>query len=184
MINEIRIIEEVPGLYKLIPLNIFRRTPGVLFDNVPTKAFPNIGAIDRVVHVSRASSPGPVGDVKRPWYMHPHQEDNLIVLHGTRHVELYTRKHGKIENFEVSSEIIKKGGKVIYEGAAMLCWPTAVFHRVSSLEEGSVAINFAVHNKGIDIRTNFNIYDVNMETGAFRVIREGYLDQPIQDLEY
>jgi len=184
MLNEARIIEEVPGLYKVIPLNMFRRTPGVFFDNVPTGAFENIGAIDRVIHVSRANSPGPVGDIKRPWYMHPHQDDNLIILHGTRYVELYTRKHGKIENFVVESEVIKKGDRVVFRGAAMLCWPRAVFHRVSSLDEGSVAINFAVHHEGIDIRTNFNIYDVNIETGAFHIIREAYLDQPIKDGGY
>lgn len=184
MLNEAKIIEEIHDLYRVIPLNIFRRTPGVFFDNVPTKAFPNIGAIDRVIHMSRASSPGPVGSIRRPWYMHPHQDDNLIVLHGTRYVELYTRKHGKIENFAVTAELIKMGDRVVYEGAAILCWPRAVFHRVTSLEEGSSAINFAVHHKGLDIRTNFNVYDVNAETGEFRVIREAHLDQPTQDAGY
>jgi hypothetical protein len=184
MLNEARIIEEVHGLYKVIPLNIFRRTSGVFFDNVPLKAFSGIGAIDRVIHVSRAASPGPVGDITRPWYMHPHQDDNLIVLHGTRYVELYTRKHGKIENFAVSPELIKTDDRIVFEGPAMLCWPRAVFHRVKSREEGSVAINFAVHHEGIDIRTNFNIYDVDIGTGEFRVIREAHLDQPIQDAGY
>jgi len=42
---------------------------------------------------------------------------------------------------------------------------------------GHSAINFAVHYEGIDIRTNFNIYDLDTETGKFRVIREGYIDQ-------
>jgi hypothetical protein len=49
---------------------------------------------------------------------------------------------------------------------------------VRSFEERSVAINFAVHHDGIDIRSNFNIYDLDIETGRFRVIREAYLDQP------
>jgi len=181
MFNDARIADEVPGLYKVIPLNIFRRTPGVYFDNVPAKAFPNISAIDRVVHVSNAISPGPVGDVKRPWYMHPHQDDNLIVVCGTRYVELYTKQHGRIEEFMVTPELVKKGDTVVFEGAAMLCWPHAVFHRVQSLQEGSAAINFAVHHEGIDIRTNFNIYDVDIETGKFRLIREGSLDQPVKE---
>ncbi|MEW5746480.1 MAG: hypothetical protein AB1805_13700 [Nitrospirota bacterium] len=178
MLNDARIIEEVPGLYKIIPLNVFRRTPGVFFDNVPTRAFRSIDAIDRVVHVSNATSPGAVGEVERPWYMHTHQEDNLLVTHGVRHVELFTKRHGKIESFEVGPEFIRKGGTVAYEGAAMLCWPRAVFHRVRSFAEGSVAINFAVHHEGIDMRTNFNIYDVDLATGRFRVIREAHLDQP------
>ncbi|MEW6116471.1 MAG: hypothetical protein AB1553_06175 [Nitrospirota bacterium] len=181
MLNKARIFEEVPGLYKIVPLNVFRRTPGVFFDNVPTGAFRSIDAIDRVVHVSNATSPGPVGEVKRPWYMHPHQDDNLIVTSGVRHVELFTKQHGRIESFEVGPEFIKKGDKVVYEGAAMLCWPRAVFHRVQSYEQGSVAINFAVHYEGIDIRTNFNIYGVDLDTGKFRVIREAYLDQPEEE---
>jgi hypothetical protein len=181
MLNTARIFEEVPGLYKIIPLNIFRRTPGVFFDNVPTGAFRSIDAIDRVVHISNAISPGRVGEVQRPWYMHPHQDDNLIVTSGMRHVELFTRKHGSIEGFEVGPEFIRKGGKVIYEGAAMLCWPRAVFHRVQSFAEGSAAINFAVHYEGIDMRTNFNIYDVDLAAGTFRLLREAHLDQPKEE---
>jgi hypothetical protein len=180
MINDVNIFKEAPGMYKIIPLNIFRRTPGVFFDNVPVNAFPAIGAIDRVIHVSNASSPGPAGEVKRPWYMHTHQDDNLIVLHGIRHVELFTKKHGKIEHFVVTSETIKHDDSVIFEGPAMLCWPRAVFHRVRSFDEGSTAINFAVHHEGIDIRTNFNIYEVDTITGEFHVIRKAYLDQPIE----
>jgi hypothetical protein len=177
MLNDAEVCEEVPGLYKIISLNLFRKTPGVIFDNVPTKAFSKISAIDRVIHEGNAVSPGPVGEVKRPWYMHTHQEDNLVVLHGTRNVDIYTRAHGKIENFVVDPFQIKKNGKVIFDGAAMLVWPRGVFHRIQSTEEGSAAINFAVHHEGIDMKTNFNIYDLDTETGKFMMIREGYKDQ-------
>jgi hypothetical protein len=180
MINDATVFQEEAGLYSIIPLNIFRRTPGVFFDNVPTEAIPSIGAIDRVIHVSKAASPGPVGDVKRPWYMHPHQDDNLIFFNDTATTEIYTKKHGKIEQFMVTPDLIKHSEEIIFEGPAMLCWPRTVFHRVQSFEEGSAAVNFAVHHEGIDIRTNFNIYDVNIEAGTFRVIREAYLDQPIK----
>lgn len=177
MLNDAEVFEEVTGLYKIISLNPFRKTPGVIFDNVPTKAFSEISAIDRVIHEGKAISPGPVGDVKRPWYMHPHQDDNLVVLYGTRVVDIYTRVHGKVENFVVTPHQIQKNGTIIFDGAAMLVWPRGVFHRIQSTEEGSAAINFAVHYEGIDIRTNFNIYDLDTETGKFRVIREGYVDQ-------
>lgn len=177
-LNQARVHAEVPGLYKIIPLNIFRRTPGVFFDNIPTGAFPHIDAIDRVLHVGNAVSPGPVGGVVRPWYMHTHQEDNLIVLHGIRYVDLFTKKHGRIERFAAGPDVILKDDKVVYQGAALLCWPRGVFHRIISAEEGSASLNFAVHHQGIDMRTNFNIYDVDIETGRFTVLREGYLDQP------
>ena len=177
LLNEAKVIDEVPGLYRAVPLNTFRRTPGVFFENVPTRAFPRIDAIDRVVHVSRAQSPGPVDTVERPWYMHTHQDDNLIVLFGIRKVELYTKDHGRIEQFEISPERIKHGDEIVYDGPAMLSWPHLVFHRVRSSDEGSTAINFAVHHEGMDMKTNFNIYDLDVATGRFSVIREAYLDQ-------
>ena len=177
-IKDAEIIDQVPDLYAIFRLNVFRRTPGVYFDNVPTDALPRIDAIDRVIHEQKAVSPGPVGEVVRPWYMHPHQSDNLVVLHGTRHVDLYTRKHGRIENFVVQPNHIEKNGMTIYAGPAMLVWPTAVFHRIISDEEGSASLNFAVHHPGIDMRTNFNIYDLDTNSGEFRVVREGFKDQP------
>ena len=102
MINEMSVFKAIPGFYKIIPLNVFRNTPGVVFDNVPTQALPRLDAIDRVIHESSAISPGPVGDVARPWYMHPYQDDNLVVLHGTRFVDIYIKKYGRIKSFEVT----------------------------------------------------------------------------------
>jgi hypothetical protein len=62
----------------------------------------------------------------------------------------------------------------------MLVWPCGVFHRIVSCpEQGSSSVNFAVHTYGFDIRTNFNIYDLDTESGQFKVIRAGYLDQKV-----
>ena len=177
MQSDKNIYEEVPGLYRIIPLKVFRRTEGVSFDNVPVESIPKVDAIDRVIHISNAVSPGPVGEVKRPWYMHPYQDDNLVVLHGTRLVDIYTKEHGRMENFEVSADRIVKNGQLVYDGPAMLVWPRRVFHQVESLAEGFSALNFAVHYEGIDMRTNFNIYDLNLESGDYEVIREGFKDQ-------
>jgi hypothetical protein len=180
MNNSDLIFEEIPGLYRIIPLKILRRTKGVYFDNVPTEAFPHIDALDRVIHEHGACSPGSVGDVERPWYMHPCQEDNLIVLAGTRYVDIYTPAHGTMESFVVRPHMIEKNGEVVFDGPAMLVWPTGVFHRILSDKiTGSASLNFAVHYEGFDIKTNFNVYDLNTETGEYTCIREGHLDQPI-----
>ena len=173
-----RVIEEVPDFYRIIPLIKFRHTPGVFFDNVPMGFLPEIGAMDRVLHQSAAVSPGPVGDVKRPWYMHTHQADNLIVLYGTRHVDIFIKKHGML-SFVVKPNQIQKQGEVVCDGPAMLVWPRNVFHRIVSGQDGSASLNFAVHYQGLDLRNNFNIYDLNTETGEFKVIREGFMDQNI-----
>lgn len=171
------IIAEVPRFYKVIALKPFRRTAGVTFDILPKSLVPKIDAVDRVIHKSSAVSPGPVGNVVEPWYMHPHQDDNLIVLQGTRHVEIYTREHGKIESFVITPDRIDHNNKLLYEGPGLLVWPRKVFHRIKSGSEGSASVNLATHYDGIDMKTNFNIYDLDIKTGKFKVIREGHLDQ-------
>jgi hypothetical protein len=174
-----RIVKEIQGLYRIMAMNVLRRTPGVCFDTVPLDLIHRIDAVDRVIHDKGARSPGPVDQVTAPWYTHPQQDDNLVVLHGTRQVELYTRNYGKIEVFSLEANRIEQGGKVLFEGPVMLGWPRRVFHRIKSDEQiGSASVNFAVHYEGFDIRTNFNIYDLNVETGSARIIRQGHLDQP------
>ena len=171
------IIAEIPGLYKAIALQTFRRTEGVSFDILPREIVPKVDAVDRVIHKSNAVSPGPVGEVMAPWYMHPHQDDNLMVLHGIRYVDIYTRTHGRIESFVITPERLEHNGRILYDGPALLVWPRTVFHRIKSGENGSASINLATHYEGIDMRTNFNIYDLDTGTGKFKVIREGHLDQ-------
>lgn len=152
--------DEVKGLYRIIPLRVLRRTPGVAFDLVPTEAFPRISRLDHVIHEGGAVSPGPVGGVARPWYMHRHQEDNLIVLHGVRYVDIYTPAHGKVESFTAEPQRVYRGEEMIFDGPAMLVWPCGVFHRIRSSETlGSASLNLAVRYEGFDLRTNFNVYD-------------------------
>jgi hypothetical protein len=171
------IIDEVPGLYQLIALQPLRKTENVDFDTFPENLLPKIDAIDRVIHQKSAISPGPIEGVERPWYMHPYQADNLLVLQGTRFVEVYSVNHGKLEEFEVQPNKVMKNGKLLHDGAAILVWPCSVFHRIKSGKEGSVSVNLATHYDRFDIKTNFNIYDLDQETGKYKVIREGHKDQ-------
>ena len=171
------IVAEIPDFYKVIALKPFRKTEGVSFDILPKDLIPRIDAIDRVIHKNKAVSPGPVGDVHEPWYMHPYQDDNLMVLQGVRYVDIYTRAHGRIESFVITPERLEQDNKILYDGPALLVWPRTVFHRIKSGNNGSASINLATHYEGIDMRTNFNIHDLDTETGKFKVIRGGHLDQ-------
>lgn len=171
------IIKEVENFYKVIKLKEFRKTEGVTFDIMIDSMIPKIHAIDRVLHDKGAVSPGKVGSVEEAWYMHPHQEDNLFVLHGVRHVELYQRDHGKVEKFTITPDYIEHNGEKILEGGGLITWTTDVFHRITSGEEGSASINLATHLEGFDIDTNFNIYDLDVETGEYELLREGHEDQ-------
>ncbi len=164
--------------YRVIPLKPFRRTPGVRFHLFPMEEFPKIGAIDRVIHDGGAVSPGPVDRIARPWYMHRNQEDHLVVLHGSREVELYWPPCGRAETFRISEDRIDKDGVTVHEGAGILAWGAGVFHRIKSDDQlGSASLNFAVRDEGFDIATNFSIYELDTTNGSFKVLREGWLDQ-------
>ncbi len=131
------------------------------------------------IHQEGALSPGSIGEVVKPWYMHPAQDDNLIVLSGKRDVDIYTKAHGKVEHFTVTPDKIIKNGELLYDNPAMLVWPKYVFHRIRSCEvNGSASINFAVRYDSFDIKSAFDVYDLNTETGEYKVIRKGHLDQP------
>lgn len=173
------IIKEEKDFYKIISLKVLRQTPGVIFDIVPLNAIDSIDGIDRVIHQRAAISPGSVGSCKRPWYMHPHQQDHLLVLSGARHIELYCLKTKKLVTVTISPYAVSMDNVVVSESPAILSWSTYVFHRIISDEHsGSASINIASRFSGFDIRTNFNIFDLDTATGSYSVIREGHLDQP------
>lgn len=176
-----QIIEEIPNFYKIVALNSFRNTPGVSFDLLPMDLVPKIDVIDRVIHERAAISPGPVDRVVRPWYMHPYQDDNLLMLSGEREIDLFQPEYDQKINFTVAPNSIMKNGELIYDGPCILVWSRNVFHRIVSGENGSTSINLAMHYDGFDPDENFNIYDLNFLTKEATLLREGYLDQKKED---
>ena len=160
----------------IIPFELMRKTPNVEFYHIPS-VMNNLDAIDKVIHQPGAKSPQIPKDKNHYWYMHTDQEDKIVVHQGKRIIELYSVKHGKLEKFEVTSKNIKLNGKIIFNGAGILGWPRLVFHRITS-PEGSISTNYARHYSKFDIKTNFNIYDLNVSSGKFKIAREGHKDQP------
>lgn len=169
-------------LYRLIPLRTLRRTHGVKFDEMVPSDIPKIDGIDRVIHGPNSISPGPVGNIKRPWYMHSGQDDNLMVLQGERYIDIYEPNTKKSASFVVSPDKIYKNDKLYYDGAAMIVWPAGVYHRIISGSGGSISLNFATRTKEFDLDNNFNIYDLDKNTGKSKLLRKGIEDQP--DLFY
>jgi len=163
------------SIFDIIPAKEFRNTKNVQFHSMPV--LNNLKGLDLVKHEVNAISPGEVNNVQLPWYMHPNQVDNLIVFNGKRYVELYRADGKEMVKLEVTPDKIVQDGKVLYEGPALLSWPTHTFHRIKSGEDGSYSLNFAVREEDFDIRTNFNIYDLNLANGEAEVIREGHKDQ-------
>ena len=176
------------NLYRLIPLRMLRRTTGVKFDEMVPSDIPKIHGIDKVVHGPNSLSPGPMDDltppIKRPWYMHTGQDDNLMVLQGTRYIDIYCPNRREKASFIVTPEQIYKNDKLYYDGPAMVVWPAGIFHRIISGEEGSISINFATRTKKFSLDDNFNIYNLNTYTGEYNVIKDGSDDQPEFDYVY
>lgn len=184
-----------PGFWEVIPLDMFRQRQDVTFCKVPMERFCHqcapLNGIDHVRHGPNAQSPGYVKE-KLGWYMHPHQQDNLIVLEGTRTMVLrrtLTDDEGRRcaeaatreEVFHVTPTQIKRNGVVIHNGPAILRWEPYVLHRVTSGPEGSTSLNFAVRTKHFDIDHEFDIYhfEESLDSGLLTVIRKGKKDQKI-----
>ena len=68
--------------------------------------------------------------------MHKGQDDNLMVLQGTRYVDIYCTKQ-KQKPLSSLLQIEYKNDKLYYDGSAMVVWPAGIFHRIISGEEGS-----------------------------------------------
>lgn len=169
-------------MYRIIPLRALRSTPSVSFHEIVPSDIPRMDGVDRVIHEAYATSPGPCEDgpmvVKRPWYMHPAQDDNLLVLRGERYVDIYCAVQRKLASFIVSPDRIYKNNKLYSDAPAMLVWPAGVFHRIVSGSKGSISVNFATRKPGFDIDTNFDVYNLDVETGEHVVVRSGKDDQP------
>ena len=172
------------NLYRLIPLRILRRTPGVSFDEIVPSDIPRIHGVDRVIHSANSISPGPLDDVKRPWYMHTDQDDNLLVLQGTRYIDIYNPTNKDKASFIITPNKVYKNEKLYYNGPAMVVWPAGIFHRIISGSEGSISINFASRTNKFNLEDNFNIYDLNKDTGEYKLLKQGIDDQPDFNYKY
>lgn len=169
-------------MYRLVPLRTLRNTAKVRFHEMVPSDIPKIHGIDRVIHEAYATSPGPIDDgpiqVKRPWYMHPAQDDNLIVLQGERFIDVFCPIQKLMASFIVTPDKIYKNNKLYHDSPAMIVWPAGIFHRIVSGKDGSISVNFATRSKGFNLDDNFNVYDLDVTTGNSRLIRDGKDDQP------
>lgn len=116
--------------------------------------------------------------------MHTNQDDNLLVLQGTRYIDIYNPKDKQSASFIITPDKVYKNEKLYYNGPAMVVWPAGIFHRIISGSEGSISVNFASRNYGFNLKDNFNIYDLNQETGKYKLLKQGIDDQPDFDYKY
>jgi hypothetical protein len=82
------------------------------------------------------------------FYLHPHQEDNLLALQGGR--TFYLVNFGW--NYPYHIVRLEAGGDI-------LRIPPGTFHRSVSDPDGSVVLNQAVREQGASVQREFRVYN-------------------------
>ncbi len=133
-------------MFELLSYERFRDTPSVRFFDVTIETS---NARDLVIHAGPAVSPP--NDFKTgawQFYMHSHQEDNLLAVSGGRTFYLVNLAWEK----PFHSVRLDSGGDI-------LRIPPGTFHRSISDPDGSVVLNQAVREAGVSLVEEFRVYN-------------------------
>ena len=133
-------------MFELIPYERFRDTPAVRFFDV---TIGTSNARDLVIHSGPAVSP-PNDSKTGDWqfYLHPHQEDNLLAASGGRTFYLVNL------SWDQPFHIVR-----LAAGGDILRIPPGTFHRSISDLDGSVVLNQAVRDQGASLTHEFRVYN-------------------------
>ncbi|EDX87566.1 hypothetical protein S7335_5276 [Synechococcus sp. PCC 7335] len=131
-------------MFQLLDFQKFRDTPSVQFFDI---TIPDSNARDLVYHEGPAISPN--NDKNNAWqfYLHPHQEDNILALSGGRTFHLI--------NFEWTHpyHVVR-----LDANRHILRIPPGTFHRSESDLKGSLVINQAVRAEATNVQREFRVY--------------------------
>jgi hypothetical protein len=142
-------------MFELLSYKKFRDTPSVRFFDI-TIAESNVR--DLVVHQGPAVSPPDSDDGYWQFYLHPHQEDNLLAISGGRTFYLVNFSWNypyHIVRLESDREILRI--------------PRGTFHRSVSDTHGSVVMNQAVRDPQATITREFRVYNSGVIPRLLRV---------------
>ena len=133
-------------MFELLSYERFRDTPSVRFFDVTVETS---NARDLVIHSGPAVSPPDDGE-SGAWqfYLHPHQEDNLLAASGGRTFFLVNLA------WEEPFHIVR-----LESGGDILRIPPGTFHRSISDSNGSVVLNQAVRAQGVSLVREFRVYN-------------------------
>ncbi len=129
----------------MIPYPKFRNTPGVKFFDVTISGS---NARDLVVHDGPAVSPNNSQAGTWQFYLHPHQEDNLLALAGGRTFYLVNF------TWDYPFHMVR-----LAADGDILRIPPGTFHRSVSDLKGSIVLNQALRDETATIAREFRVYD-------------------------
>ncbi|MEM6715113.1 MAG: redox protein [Cyanobacteria bacterium P01_D01_bin.6] len=132
-------------MFELISFHRFRDTPSVQFFDITV---PDSNARDLVFHDGPATSPNNSAGGAWQFYLHPHQEDNLLAVSGGRTFYLV--------NFawEYPFHEVR-----LDANRHILRLPPGTFHRSVSDPNGSLVLNQAVRTAQATIKSEFRVYN-------------------------
>jgi hypothetical protein len=132
-------------MFNLIPYHKFRDTPSVRFFDITISGS---NARDLVFHDGPATSPNNAKDGSWQFYLHPHQEDNLLAVSGGRTFYLVNfawEQPFHMVRLEANGDILRI--------------PPGTFHRSVSDRTGSLVLNQAVRTAQATIEREFRVYN-------------------------
>lgn len=157
-------------MFELISFQRFRDTPSVQFFDITVK---DSNARDLVFHDGPATSPNNSAEGAWRFYLHPNQEDNLLVVSGGRTFYLV--------NFawEYPFHEVR-----LDANRHILRLPPGTFHRSVSDPNGSLVINQAVRAQQATVESEFRVYNSadiprlhRLLTSGLRPLRHGFAEE-------
>lgn len=132
-------------MFELISYKKFRDTPSVRFFDI---TIGSSNARDLVVHQGPAVSPNDANGGFWQFYLHPHQEDNLLALAGGRTFYLVNL------SWQVPYHMVR-----LDSHGDILRIPPGTFHRSVSDLHGSTVLNQAVRAETTTLEREFRVYN-------------------------
>jgi hypothetical protein len=145
-------------MFTLIPLKNVQRASSFRIDNLIVGNGKNITGIFREIHGPKAkSSVGSENITTKMFriqynkneevlFQNRFEKNNLMVLNGSRNLELYCPRTYRKENLIINEDNIYKNGKLYYGCPAIISWSGDIFHKTESGENGSFSLNIIEKN--------------------------------------
>ena len=157
-------------MFELISFHRFRDTPSVQFFDITVS---DSNARDLVFHDGPATSPNNANGGAWQFYLHPHQEDNLLAVSGGRtfHLVNFAWEYPFHEvRLDANQHILRL--------------PPGTFHRSVSDPRGSLVINQAVRAAEATVESEFRVYNSaeiprlqRLLNSGLRPLRHGFIEE-------
>lgn len=147
-------------MFRLIPLRSVTRNSNIKVDTL-TKHIPNNSGIHREILSPNTISPVGSENITKDfndtfilgksvrWYANDYEKNNLLVLSGSRELELYCDVKKKKETLVINEDNIYRNGKLYYGSPAMISWYGCIYHRTTSGKDGCLSINITEESYSI-----------------------------------